>query len=239
MNLKSSNLPTLIAMDLEGVFTPEIWIAVAEKTGVAELRLTTRDIPNYDTLMKNRLRLLEEHGLALHDIQAVIGEMQPLPGAVELLNWARSVSQLIILTDSYYEFIAPLKAKLGNPTIFCNSLEVDERNHITNYRLRQRDGKKQAVLAFKGLGFRVIAGGDSYNDVAMLREADHGLLFRPPANVVAEFPQYPVFTGYAELQAHLAKLLGLGSSPAASHAPAGGRSTRGDASKIAFNAAAD
>jgi phosphoserine/homoserine phosphotransferase len=201
--------PTLIAMDLEGVFVPEIWIAVAEKTQIAELRLTTRDIPNYDTLMKNRLRILAERGLSLADIQAVIGTLEPLPGAVNFLNWARSVCQLIILTDSFYEFIAPLKAKLGDPTIFCNTLQVNGNNQILDYHLRQRDGKKHAVMAFKSIGFRVIAGGDSYNDTSMLAEADHGILFRPPANVIAEFPQYPVFTDYAALQQHVAGLLGF------------------------------
>jgi phosphoserine/homoserine phosphotransferase len=195
-------------MDLEGVFVPEIWIAVAEKTQIAELRLTTRDIPNYDTLMKNRLRILADHGLSLADIQAVIGTLEPLPGAVDFLNWARSICQLIILTDSFYEFIAPLKAKLGDPTIFCNTLEVNGNHQIVDYHLRQRDGKKHAVMAFKSIGFRVIAGGDSYNDTSMLAEADHGILFRPPANVIAEFPQYPVFTDYPALQAHVAGLLG-------------------------------
>jgi len=199
--------PLLIAMDMEGVFIPEIWIAVAEKTGIPELRLTTRDIPNYDSLMKNRLRILAEHGLTLSDIQAVIGTMHPLPGAVEFMDWARSVSQLIVLTDSYVEFVQPLKARLGNPTIFCNTLEVDQNNQITDYHLRQPNGKRQAVRAFKGLGFRVIAGGDSYNDTAMLAEADYGLLFRPPQNVIAEFPQYPVFTGYSEMQTYLGQLL--------------------------------
>lgn len=203
-----NNSPTLIAMDLEGVFVPEIWIAVAEKTQIAELRLTTRDIPNYDTLMKNRLRILADHGLSLADIQAVIGTLEPLPGAVDFLNWARSICQLIILTDSFYEFIAPLKAKLGDPTIFCNTLEVNGNHQIVDYHLRQRDGKKHAVMAFKSIGFRVIAGGDSYNDTSMLAEADHGILFRPPANVIAEFPQYPVFTDYPALQAHVAGLLG-------------------------------
>jgi phosphoserine/homoserine phosphotransferase len=202
--------PTLIAMDLEGVFVPEIWIAVAEKTHIAELRLTTRDIPNYDTLMKNRIRILDEHGLSLADIQAVIGTLDPLPGAVDFMNWARSVCQLIVLTDSFYEFIAPLKAKLGNPTIFCNTLVVNGDNQIADYCLRQRDGKKHAVMAFKSIGFRVIAGGDSYNDTTMLAEADHGVLFRPPANVIAEFPQYPVFSEYSALRTHVAGLLGLG-----------------------------
>lgn len=201
--------PTIIAMDLEGVFVPEIWIAVAEKTQIPELRLTTRDIPNYDTLMKNRLKILDEHGLSLADIQAVIGTLDPLPGAVDFMNWARSACQLIVLTDSFYEFITPLKAKLGNPTIFCNSLEINGHNSIVNYHLRQRDGKKHAVMAFKSIGFRVIAGGDSYNDTNMLAEADHGILFRPPANVIAEFPQYPVFTDYIALQQHVAGLLGL------------------------------
>jgi phosphoserine/homoserine phosphotransferase len=194
-------------MDLEGVFVPEIWIAVSEKTGIPELRLTTRDIPNYDQLMRNRLRILDERRLTLADIQAVIGTMEPLPGAVDFLNWARAITQMIILTDSYYEFIAPFKAKLGNPTIFCNSLEVDGQNRIVNYRLRQREGKKHAVMALRSLGFRVIAGGDSYNDMTMLAEAEHGVLFRPPDNVVAEFPQYPVFYQYSDLQTHLAEFL--------------------------------
>lgn len=203
----NNSKPTLIAMDLEGVFVPEIWIAVSEKTGISELRLTTRDIPDYDQLMKNRLRILDEHCLSLTDIQTVIGTLDPLPGAVDFLNWARSRSQLIVLTDSFYEFISPLKTKLGNPTIFCNSLEMDKSNHIINYHLRQANGKKYAVIAFKNIGFRVIAGGDSYNDTAMLAEADHGILFKPPANVIDEFPQYPVFHEYPAMQVHISKLL--------------------------------
>jgi len=204
--------PTLITMDLEGVFVPEIWIAVSEKTGIAELRLTTRDIPDYDQLMKKRIGLLDQHGLTLSDIQTVIGTMDPLPGALDFLDWARATSQLVILTDSFYEFIAPIKAKLGNPTIFCNTLTVDSQNQIMDYRLRQPDGKKHAVMAFKQIGFQVIAGGDSYNDTTMLAEADYGVLFRPPANVIDEFPQYPVFTQYRDLQLHLARLLGSNSN---------------------------
>ncbi len=199
--------PTLIAFDLEGVFTPEIWIAVAEKTGIAELRLTTRDIPDYDKLMKNRMRILCEHGITLAQIQAVIAALDPLPGAVEFVQWTRTRAPLIILTDSYYEFTSPLLAKLGHPTTFCNTLVVDSAGMLTDYCLRQPDGKKEAVAAFKRLGFRVIAGGDSYNDTTMLAQADVGVLFRPPENVVAQFPQYPVFYTYGDLQTHLAALL--------------------------------
>lgn len=199
--------PTVITMDLEGVFIPEIWIAVAEKTGIEKLRLTTRDIPDYDQLMKGRLQILREHGLTLADIQAVIDTVNPLPGAVEFLNWVRTQTQLVILTDSYYEFIAPFRAKLGYPTFFCNYLETDGDNRIVNYHLRIRDGKKAAVLAFKSIGFRVIAGGDSYNDTTMLAQADVGLLFRPPANVIAEFPQFKVFHEYDALRDHLTELL--------------------------------
>jgi phosphoserine / homoserine phosphotransferase len=193
-------------MDLEGVLIPEIWIAVAEKTGIAELRLTTRDISNYDQLMQNRLRLLREHGLKLADIQAVIGTLEPLPGAVEYLAWLREQAPYVILTDSYYEFVAPMRQKLRYPTLFCNTLEVDANNTITAYRLRQREGKKAATLAFMSLGFRVIAIGDSYNDTAMLLAADAGILFRPSEKVIKEFPQFPVEEEYGKLQVRLAHL---------------------------------
>ena len=198
---------SIVTLDLEGVLVPEIWIAFAEKTGIEKLRLTTRDISDYDQLMKGRLQILREHGLTLTDIQAVIDTVNPLPGAVEFLNWVRTQTQLVILTDSYYEFIAPFRAKLGYPTFFCNSLETDGENRIVNYHLRIRDGKKAAVLAFKSIGFRVIAGGDSYNDTTMLAQADVGLLFRPPDNVMAEFPQFKVFHEYDALRDHLAELL--------------------------------
>lgn len=199
--------PTLIAMDMEGVFTPEIWIAVAEKTGIEKLRLTTRDIPDYDQLMHGRLQLLKEHNLKLRDIQAVIATLDPLPGAIEFTDWIRTQIPLVILTDSFEQFVAPLKEKLHHPTIFCNTLVVDADNNVVDYRLRQKDGKKHAVIAFKSLGFRVIAAGDSYNDTNMLIQADHGILFRPSANVVAEFPQFPALTEYAQLKSHISTIL--------------------------------
>ena len=199
--------PTMIAMDMEGVFTPEIWIAVSEKTGIEKLRLTTRDIPDYDQLMRGRLQLLREHGLKLRDIQAVIATLDPLPGAIEFTDWLRERLPLVILTDSFYEFVAPLKEKLHHPTIFCNTLVVDAENNVVDYRLRQKDGKKHAAIAFKSLGFRVIGVGDSYNDTNMLIQADHGILFRPSANVVAEFPQFPAVREYPALQARIAEIM--------------------------------
>ncbi len=198
---------TLICADLEGVFTPEVWIAVAEKTGIERLRLTTRDVPDYDVLMRGRLQILRDHGLTLDDIQAVIRTLDPLPGAREFLDWVRTRTQIIILSDTYTEFAAPLMAKLGYPTLFCNSLTVDENRMIVDYNIRIRDGKKHAVKALKSLNYRVIAMGDSYNDTTMLAEADVGILFRPPANVVAEFPQFRVTREYEELKAYLEELL--------------------------------
>ena len=195
--------PPLLATDLEGVLVPEIWIAVAEKTGVERLRLTTRDIPDYDQLMRGRLQILREHRLTLADIQAVIATIEPLPGALDFLRWARAHMPVIILSDTFYEFAAPLMVKLGQPTLFCNSLEIDAANNIAGYHLRQQDGKQKSIVALKGLDFRVIAMGDSYNDTTMLCAADTGILFRPPANVAAEFPQFPVLHEYAELQTYL------------------------------------
>ncbi len=193
--------PTVVATDLEGVLVPEIWIAVAERTGIDALRLTTRDIPNYDELMQGRLRILREHRLAQADIQAVIASMEPLPGAAEYLRWLRGRAQCIILSDTFYEFAAPLMRKLDYPTLFCNTLEIDAGNMIVGYHLRQPDGKRAAVRALQSLQFRTVAIGDSYNDTAMLGAADAGILFRAPDNVVAEFPQFPVMREYAELQA--------------------------------------
>jgi len=198
---------TIVAADLEGVFTPEVWIAVAEKTRIEKLRLTTRDVPDYDALMKGRLKILREHGLTLKDIQAVIETLQPLPGALDFVNWVRSRTQLIILSDTYAEFAAPLMAKLGYPTLFCNNLTVDEKRNIVDYNIRIKDGKKHAVVALKGLNFRVIAIGDSYNDTTMLAAADVGILFRPPDNVAAEFPQFPVTRTYEELRKQIEPLL--------------------------------
>lgn len=207
IDLDMPSLPTLLATDLEGVLVPEIWIAVAERTGIERLRLTTRDIPDYDQLMRERIAILYEHRLKLADIQAVIDTLDPLPGAREFLDWARSRMQVIILSDTFYEFAAPLMRKLGQPTIFCNSLEIDAGGNIVGYQLRQRDGKRYAVAALRQINFQVIAMGDSYNDTTMLAQANHGILFCPPANVIAEFPQFPVHTDYGTLQAEILAFL--------------------------------
>ncbi|MFO7170901.1 MAG: bifunctional phosphoserine phosphatase/homoserine phosphotransferase ThrH [Chloroflexota bacterium] len=193
--------PTILASDMEGVLTPEIWIAVAERTGIERLRLTTRDIPDYDELMRGRIAILREHGLRLADIQRVIASIEPLPGAAEFVQQARARAQLIILSDTFYEFAAPLMVKLGQPTLFCHTLETDADGSISGYRLRLPDSKTAAVRALRGLGFRTVAVGDSYNDTGMLAAADQGVLFRPPANVAAEFPQFPVAQSYDELLA--------------------------------------
>jgi phosphoserine/homoserine phosphotransferase len=196
----------LACLDLEGVLIPEIWIAVAEKTGIKKLRLTTRDIPDYDELMRGRLKILDEHNLKLADIQEVIGTLSPLEGAKEFLGWLKSEFQVIILSDTFYQFAGPLMEKLGHPTLFCNELIVNDDGCITNYRLRQPDGKTKAVTALKGLNFQVIAAGDSYNDTGMLTVADAGILFRPPDNVIEEFPQFPVTRTYDEFKKTLADI---------------------------------
>ena len=190
----------IVCTDLEGVLVPEIWIHVAQKTGIEELRLTTRDISDYDLLMRKRLGLLDRHKLKLKDITDVIKTLDPLEGAVEFLDWLRSQTQVIIVSDTYKEFAKPLMAKLGWPTLFCNSLVINGSGAIADYRLRQPDGKRHVVEALHGLNFKVIAMGDSYNDTNMLKEADFGILFRPPQNVIDEFPQFPVATEYAEVQ---------------------------------------
>ncbi len=196
----------LACLDLEGVLIPEIWIAVAEKTGIKKLHLTTRDIPDYDELMRGRLKILDEHNLKLADIQEVIGTLSPLEGAKEFLDWLKSEFQVIILSDTFYQFAGPLMEKLEHPTLFCNELIVNNDGCITNYRLRQPDGKTKAVTALKGLNFQVIAAGDSYNDTGMLKVADAGILFRPPDNVVEEFPQFPVTRTYGEFKKTLADI---------------------------------
>lgn len=187
-------------LDLEGVLVPEIWIGVAERTGIEELRLTTRDVPDYDELMTRRLGILDEHGLGMPDIQAVIAGMEPLPGAREFLDELREHMQVLILSDTFYQFAAPLMRQLGWPTLFCHDLEVDASGKVLAYRLRQKDAKRKAVRALRDLDFRVVAAGDSYNDTSMLAEAHAGILFRPPENVVREFPQYPVTTTHPELR---------------------------------------
>ena len=189
----------LACLDLEGVLVPEIWINVAELTGIEDLRLTTRDIPDYDELMTHRLKVLDKHNLKLSLIQSVINDMGPLPGAREFVDWLRERYQLIILSDTFYEFGMPLMKHLGYPTLFCHKLEIKD-DRIADYKLRQPDQKRQAVMAFHGLNYKVIAAGDSYNDTSMLNEADAGILFSPPQNVIDEFPQFPVTNNYDELR---------------------------------------
>jgi len=191
----------IACLDLEGVLIPEIWIAFAEVTGIPELRATTRDIPDYDRLMRQRIDLLARHGLGLREIQEVIATLQPLPGAAEFLDWLRERFQVVILSDTFYEFAQPLMRQLGYPTLLCHRLEVDATGRVTGYRLRQPNPKRQAVLALQTLYYRTIAAGDSYNDTTMLAQADAGILFSAPANVVAEFPQFPAVETYDELKA--------------------------------------
>ncbi len=195
----------LACLDLEGVLIPEIWIGFAEKTGIDALRATTRDIPDYDVLMRQRLALLQEHKLGLPDIQAVIATMAPLEGATEFVYWLKERFQVIILSDTFYEFSKPLMRQLDFPALFCHRLITNPEGRIVDYKLRQKDPKRQSVKALHSLNFRIIAAGDSYNDTTMLEEADAGILFRAPANVTAEFPQYPAVTSYAELKAEFCK----------------------------------
>ena len=190
----------LSCLDLEGVLVPEIWLCVAEHTGIDELRVTTRDIPDYDQLMRHRISVISKNGLRLAEIQQVIDGMTPLPGAVEFLNWLRERSQVIILSDTFYQFAEPLMRQLQWPALFCNYLMIDDDGHIEGYRLRQIDQKRQVVKALHQLNFKIIAAGDSYNDISMLNEADHGILFRPPDSVARQFPQYPVTNDYEQLR---------------------------------------
>jgi len=199
----------LACLDLEGVLVPEIWIAFAEKTGIEKLRLTTRDIPDYDELMRGRLKILDENNLRLPDIQKVIREIKPLEGAYDFLNWLKSELQVIILSDTFYQFAGPLMAQLDYPTLFCNELEVGEDGRITDYRLRQPDGKTKAVEAFQSLNLKVIAVGDSYNDTGMLMKANAGIFFRPPEGILREFAQFPVTRQYEELKQEFRKAMVL------------------------------
>lgn len=197
----------IVCSDLEGVFVPEIWINVAEKTGIEELRLTTRDISDYDVLMNRRIAILKENGLKLADIQRVIAGMDPLPGAVAFLDWLRAQVPVIIVSDTFTQFASPLMEKLGWPTLFCNTLTVDGTDAVTGYQLRQQDGKRRVVEALKGLNYCIIAMGDSYNDISMIQKADIGILFCPPDNVVTEYPALPVTRNYDELKTHLKDVL--------------------------------
>ncbi|MDP3083830.1 MAG: bifunctional phosphoserine phosphatase/homoserine phosphotransferase ThrH [Rubrivivax sp.] len=191
----------VVCLDLEGVLVPEIWIAFSQRTGIQEFARTTRDEPDYDKLMGYRLALLRQHGLKLADIQAVIGGMAPMDGAKDFLDDLRARFQVIILSDTFYEFADPLMKQLGRPTLFCHRLETDAQGFVSAYRLRQRDPKSHAVNAFKSLNFQVMAAGDSYNDTGMLAAADAGFFIHAPASIAAQFPQFPVNTSYAELKA--------------------------------------
>jgi phosphoserine/homoserine phosphotransferase len=197
----------VVCSDLEGVFVPEVWINVAERTGIKELRLTTRDITDYNVLMKQRLKILAEHGLKLKDIQNVIATIKPLDGAMDFINWVKEVSQLIVVSDTFAQFADPLMKQLQRPTLLCHQLVIDDEDNIIDYTLRQEDPKRKVVEALQGLKYKVIAFGDSYNDVSMLLKAEVGILFCPPQNVIDDYPQLPVANNYVELKAMLCKFL--------------------------------
>ena len=190
----------IACLDLEGVLVPEIWIAFAEKTGIEELKKTTRDEPDYDVLMRYRLNILREQGLGLNEIQEVIATLEPLPGAIEFVDWLRERFQVVILSDTFYEFASPLMKQLGYPTLLCHKLETAEDGTVIDYHLRQANPKRQAIVGFKSMYYRTIAAGDSYNDTTMLAEADAGILFHAPDNVIAEFPQFPAVQTFADLK---------------------------------------
>lgn len=197
----------IVCSDLEGIFVPEIWINVAQITGIEELRLTTRDISDYDVLMKRRLDILSKNGLKLGDIQDVIATMEPLPGALEFINWLKQKTQIIIVSDTFVEFAGPLMEKLAFPTLLCNKLTVGPDGAVENYVLRQQDGKRKVARAFQNLNYEVIAVGDSYNDITMLQAADLGILYRPPDNVRRQYGQFPVSTDFDELKSIIAAAL--------------------------------
>ncbi|WP_319575152.1 bifunctional phosphoserine phosphatase/homoserine phosphotransferase ThrH [uncultured Desulfobacter sp.] len=197
----------ILVADLEGVFLPEIWINVAEKTGIEELKLTTRDISDYDVLMTKRLSILDEHNLTLKDIQDVIATLDPLDGAKQMLDWIRKQTQIIILSDTFEEFAGPLMEKLDFPALLCHSLTVDATDRITGYNLRIDNQKARAVKALQGLNYHVIAFGDSYNDTGMILEADQGFFFKPPESITKDFPDIPITRSYDELKVMLSNLL--------------------------------
>ena len=190
----------ILCLDLEGVLIPEIWIGVAERTGIEGLRLTTRDIADYDELMQHRLKLLAEHDLKLKDIQEVIAGLSPLPGAAEFLDRVRGRMQVAILSDTFYEFAGPLMAQLGHPFLLCHKLEVDAEDRLLGYRLRQKDPKRMAVRAFHDLRYHIVAAGDSFNDTAMLDEADAGFFYSAPEAIARQFPQFQPTATYEELE---------------------------------------
>lgn len=197
----------IVCLDLEGVLIPEIWIAFAEKTGIEALKRTTRDEPCYDTLMRYRLDLLDQHAFKLADIEDVIGTLDPLPGALEFVEWVTAQTRLVILSDTFSQFAGPLMAKLGNPTLFCHELVIDENNRIADYQLRLADHKRKAVEAFKALNFNTFAAGDSYNDLTMIDVADHKSLFCPPERLTTERPELPVANTHSELRTIIEQVL--------------------------------
>jgi phosphoserine/homoserine phosphotransferase len=190
----------IACLDLEGVLVPEIWIAFAEKTGIEELKKTTRDEPDYDVLMQYRLDILKQHGLGLNEIQEVIATLSPLEGAADFVDWLRERFQVVILSDTFYEFASPLMKQLGYPTLLCHKLETDANGNVVDYKLRQANPKRQAIVGFKSMYYRTIAAGDSYNDTTMLAEADAGILFHAPDNVINEFPQFPAVQTFDDLK---------------------------------------
>jgi phosphoserine/homoserine phosphotransferase len=190
----------IACLDLEGVLVPEIWIAFAEKTGIEELKKTTRDEPDYDVLMQYRLGLLKQHGLGLNEIQEVIATLSPLEGAADFVDWLRERFQVVILSDTFYEFASPLMKQLGYPTLLCHKLETDANGNVVDYKLRQANPKRQAIVGFKSMYYRTIAAGDSYNDTTMLAEADAGILFHAPDNVIKAFPQFPAVQTFDDLK---------------------------------------
>ena len=190
----------IVCCDLEGVWVPEVWINVSKKTGIEELKLTTRDIRDYDELMRYRLKILDKNNLKLKDIQEVISTIRPLEGALEMINWIKSVTRLVVVSDTFTEFADPLIRQLDYPLLFCHSLEVNEDNRIIGYNLRQKDPKRQVIKALKSLNYTVIAFGDSYNDISMLQEADKAFLYKPPQNVINDFPDFPIASNYSEMR---------------------------------------
>ena len=199
----------IVCFDLEGVYTPEVWNAVSKATGIDDLKLTTRDLSDYDVLMKNRIKILKKHGFTLKNVQEIISNMELLPGARDFFDWIRSLAQVVIVTDSFVYFVAPFMKKLNYPMCFCHNLEIDEEGMITGYKIRIKEMKKNTVIALKNLNYDVIAAGDSYNDIPMLLEAKQGVLFRPPNNVIEEYPELPVVYEYSELKNLISKFLDL------------------------------
>lgn len=199
----------IVCSDLEGVFVPEIWVNVSNHTGIDELKLTTRDISDYNVLMKRRLELLKKYGLNLRDVQNVISLLKPLPGALEFIDWLRSKTQLIVVSDTFREFADPLMRQLGRPTLFCHHLTTDREGNITDYNLRQENGKKHVVEALQSLNYKVIAIGDSYNDISMLKSADYGILYNPPQSVADENNDLQVVKTYASLKRIISQLLNV------------------------------